>query len=126
MCKGMLAIVDMVGTLLTSIDTNILKIVNATLAPVSVMLSLVLAKYSLRAFWISRNSKESSIGDMLIIIGIAFSAFSFISSVLYATSLLTNFGWGHVLSGIRSIVMQIMIIVASLLMIKIYRDKESK
>lgn len=100
-----------------------LTFLNTILTPVSLFLSISVAKYAFQAYFNLKNPKDRPVATSLVAVGLLFSFFSILSSVIYVIALFTDSGLGHQLSGFRSLVTNLMIVFTSTLMIRIYRNK---
>lgn len=98
-------------------------ILNAILTPVSLVLSFNVAYYAFEAHRQLKNKKNLPVAKTLVAVGLLFSFFSILSSLIYGFTVFTDNGWGHELSSLRSLITNVMIISTSSLMVKIYRNK---
>jgi hypothetical protein len=97
------------------------RLVNAFLTPVTLILSgMVLYRAVLALDTAIKTNNNKSEAIILAGIGLLFSIFAILSLAIYSISIFTNLGWGHILSGWRSLTMHVIIQWISILWLRLY------
>lgn len=104
-------------------SSNILLILNTALTPVSLILSIVVALYALKALNGLTKPSNRPVAGSLVGIGLTFFLFSFFSFGIYFLPLMVEGDSAHTLSSLRSLFTNIAIQVISILLIRIFRNE---
>ena len=102
---------------------EILRTINILFTPVSLVLSIMLAIYTMRSYNALEKVENRPVATSLVAIGVLFSTFSILTSLIYLVAVFGNPQYGHELSVLRSLLTNVMVIGISCLMIKIYKNR---